>query len=83
MEKSSDVIEERHDQLAVEILRTRRGRLRGGVAEPGLLRRRWSSRQLHQLGLAVSHSWAGVVAFGAALAWICVGLVLALTPTGR
>jgi low affinity Fe/Cu permease len=74
VENSSEVIEERHEQLAAELLRTRRGRVRGGREEPALLGRRWSSRQLHQVGLAVSHSWAGAVAFGAALVWICVGL---------
>lgn len=44
-----------------------------------MLSRRWSSRQLHWVGLAVSHSWAGVVAFSAALVWVVVGIAFGFT----
>jgi low affinity Fe/Cu permease len=38
--------------------------------------RRWSSLQLHRLGVAASHSWAGAVVFSAALGWVAVGVVV-------
>ncbi len=67
-------IEDRHDQLAERIAQTRRGRANDEISPEPLLNRRWSSRQLHLLGLAVSHSWAGVVALAAALIWVVVGV---------
>ena len=35
--------------------------------------RRWSSRQLHRLGEATSHAWAGAIVFCVAIAWVVVG----------
>ena len=35
--------------------------------------RRWSSRQLHRLGLLASHAWAGSVALVAAIGWVAYG----------
>jgi low affinity Fe/Cu permease len=78
--KNAPGIQARHAQLAEQMSRTRRGRLRDGSSEQGVLSRRWSSRQLHLVGLAVSHSWAGVVAFCAALVWVTIGLAIGFTP---
>ena len=36
--------------------------------------RRWSSRQLHRLGVIGSHAWAGTTVFGLALAWTAWGI---------
>lgn len=74
-------IEARHDQLAEQMSRTRRGRLHSRSPDQGILSRRWSSRQLHLVGLAVSHSWAGVVAFSAALVWVGIGVVLGFSAS--
>lgn len=35
--------------------------------------RRWSSRQLHRLGLITSHAWAGSVVLCLALGWVAWG----------
>ena len=35
--------------------------------------RRWSSRQLHRLGLITSHAWAGSVVLGLVLGWVVWG----------
>lgn len=59
--------------------RGRRGRPRVGL-EPGGPDRRWSSRQLHRLGEATSHAWAGAIVFVVAIAWVLVG---ALTDFGN
>jgi low affinity Fe/Cu permease len=40
---------------------------------PGRPHRRWSSRQLHRLGGAASHAWAGVIVAMVALAWVLDG----------
>jgi low affinity Fe/Cu permease len=36
-------------------------------------RRRWSSRQLHRLGEASSHAWAGAIVLLVAVGWVAVG----------
>src|ERR1700733_4361643 len=51
---------------------SRRGWRRG---ENGGAHRQWSSRQLHRLGAATSHAWAGVVAAAGALGWVIYGAV--------
>lgn len=43
-------------------------------APPGRSHRRWSSRQIHRLGAAGSHAWAGTTVFALALAWIAWGV---------
>jgi low affinity Fe/Cu permease len=36
--------------------------------------RRWSSRQLHRLGVVASHAWAGSVVLCVALGWVAWGV---------
>ena len=36
--------------------------------------RRWSSRQLHRLGLILSHAWAGSLVLCLALGWVVWGV---------
>jgi low affinity Fe/Cu permease len=74
-------IEARRGHVARQLQLTRRGRARADGTRPVVLKRRWSSRQLHLLGLAVSHSWAGMVVFLAALVWIAIGLGIGFTTT--
>jgi low affinity Fe/Cu permease len=37
--------------------------------------RRWSSRQLHRLGVTASHAWSGSVVLAVALGWVVWGAV--------
>ena len=72
-------IDARRGHVARQLQLTRRGRARRDGAHPVVLKRRWSSRQLHRVGLAVSHSWAGTAVFLAALVWVAVGLAIGFT----
>jgi len=46
----------------------------------GAAQRRWSSRLLHRLGEATSHSTAGLIAGLAVLAWLLVGAAAGFAP---
>ena len=37
--------------------------------------RRWTSRQVHQVGLITSHAWAGWIVLALALVWVGWGIV--------
>jgi low affinity Fe/Cu permease len=77
--ENAEEIGARRHHLAEQMARTRRGRARDGSPQPTVLSRRWSSRQLHIVGLAVSHSWAGIVAVIAALIWVAIGFTVAFS----
>lgn len=54
----------------------------GGVAQGERSRpdRRWSSRQLHRLGDATSHAWAGALVLIISVAWVVVGSLTGFSP---
>ena len=62
------------DSTPEDIVRSRR---KGQPLDPGSRalfagrqHRKWSSRQLHRLGVMASHAWAGCVVFALALGWV-------------
>ena len=42
--------------------------------------RRWSSRQLHRLGEATSHAWAGAAILAMAIGWVAFGAATGFGP---